>query len=575
MTRPLLNEALISVVLPVFNEAKVLEELRRRVQSALAACGTGQEIIFVNDGSTDDTAQILDSLAQRHSHVRVIHLARNFGHQAAIQAGLCHARGDAVVLMDSDLQDSPEAIGRLVAEWITGYDVVYAVRRDRPEAIWKRCLFAGFHALLSRVASNTIPSDAGNFSIIDARVVREIVALGERDRYLPGLRGWVGFKQRGVEVSRERRYDDRPRVSLGGLFRLAKTAIFSFSSFPLTLFYVIAYSSLLAFVMLGSYALICKALTTLSIPGWTSNVLVASFFGAINSLGICILGEYVIRIYDQVRGRPMFVVDQTRNLHPAADNFWPEDETATWPGADRRTARDRRAANERRAAAERRDAVDRRSAVGRRAGSDWQGADPDFGSEDYLAFDAEFAAAGDLAGDDWRTQLETDEDYEDLIAEAESLMALVLPATTGAKLHAPPTDVDSTADADADASVDDPLADRLVAQSLGEDPLNQDPLIVDSLSTDEMWLVGNELPNDAQPAAPANWAADDEVVIDERLADKRTGDKRAGDKRAGDRKQSTGRRNAPEGHGQAPDSGSPTKAKAGRRGRKRKERDDK
>ena len=314
MTRPTLPDVLVSVVLPVYNEAHVLEELCNRVSDSVALCGVRQEIIFVNDGSTDGSPEILDALAQRHPFVRVIHFSRNFGHQAAVQAGLEHARGNAVILMDSDLQDSPEAIGRLVAEWICGYDVVYALRRDRPEAWWKRTLFAGFHRLLSHVASTSIPVDAGNFSLIDARVVREIVQLAERDRYLPGLRSWVGFKQRGVEVRRNARYDGRPRVSMRGLWQLAKTAIFSFSSFPLTTFYLIGYGSLAMFFGLGAFSLYCRPFTSMAVPGWTSEVLVASFFGAVNALGISILGEYVIRIYDQVRGRPMYLIERTHNF---------------------------------------------------------------------------------------------------------------------------------------------------------------------------------------------------------------------------------------------------------------------
>jgi dolichol-phosphate mannosyltransferase len=314
MNRPPLRETLISVVLPVFNEANVLEELHTRVSEAVAQCGTRHEIVFVNDGSTDSSPQILDLLAERHANVRVIHFSRNFGHQAAVQAGLAHARGHAIILMDSDLQDAPEALGRLIAEWVCGYDVIYALRRERPEAWWKRCLFATFHRLLARVASTPMPTDAGNFSLIDGRVAKEIVALGERDRYLPGLRSWVGFKQRGIEVRRNPRYDGKPRVSFRGLWRLAKTAIFSFSSFPLTTFYLIGYTALGVFVALGSYSLFCKLVTAVAIPGWTSNVLVASFFGAVNALGISILGEYVIRIYDQVRGRPLYLVERTCNV---------------------------------------------------------------------------------------------------------------------------------------------------------------------------------------------------------------------------------------------------------------------
>jgi dolichol-phosphate mannosyltransferase len=250
-------------------------------------------------------------------------LARNFGHQAAVQAGLEHAHGDAVVLMDSDLQDSPEAIPLFVAEWRAGCDVVYALRTQRKEGLLKRALFAGFHRLMASIASVPIPADAGIFCLVDRRVARQIVALGESDRYFPGLRSWVGFRQKGIEVERSARYDETPRVSLMGLCRLAKTAIFSFSTFPLRFFYLIGASAGAVFVGLSGYSLFCKLFTGLAIPGWTSHVLIGSFFGALNSLGICILGEYVIRIYDQVRHRPLYLVDHTVNMTSAE---WAEEE---------------------------------------------------------------------------------------------------------------------------------------------------------------------------------------------------------------------------------------------------------
>jgi polyisoprenyl-phosphate glycosyltransferase len=312
--RPPLCEVLVSAVLPVYNEVGVLDELYQRVSRAILSTGARYEIVIVNDGSRDGTGEVLDSLAARHPEVKVLHFTRNFGHQAAVQAGLEHAVGNVVVLMDSDLQDSPEAIPRLLGQWQAGYDVVYAIRTDRQEAWWKRLLFAAFHRTLSRVAATNVPADAGNFSMIDARVVREIVTLGERDRYLPGLRSWVGFRQKGVEVRRNARYDGRPRVSLWGLWRLAKTALFSFSTFPLTLFYAIGYGSFAVFLGLAAFTLGCRLMTELAIPGWTSTVLVASFFGAINALGISILGEYVVRIYDQVRGRPLYLIEREVNL---------------------------------------------------------------------------------------------------------------------------------------------------------------------------------------------------------------------------------------------------------------------
>jgi glycosyltransferase involved in cell wall biosynthesis len=236
-----------------------------------------------------------------------------------VQAGLAHAQGDVVLLMDSDMQDAPEAIGRFLMQWQAGYDVVYAVRSHRQEPLWKRCLFAGFHRTLAAIAKTPIPVDAGNFSLMDARVVREIVRLGECDRYLPGLRSWVGYKQKGIEIRRLPRYDGRPRVSLGGLWRLAKTAIFSFSTFPLGVFSLIGYSALAVFGMLSGYSLYCRLFTQLAVPGWTSHVLIGSFFGAVNALGISMLGEYVARIYDQVRGRPMYLVDRSVNLQSSAD----------------------------------------------------------------------------------------------------------------------------------------------------------------------------------------------------------------------------------------------------------------
>jgi glycosyltransferase involved in cell wall biosynthesis len=312
--RPLPHETLLSIVLPVYNEAQVLPVLAGRITKALWNSNVAYEMIFVNDGSCDKSGEILDQLAAHCSRIRVVHLARNFGHQAAVHAGLAHARGDAVVLMDSDLQDVPEAIPEMLRRWQAGEDVVYALRVQRKEGGWKRLGFAAFHRLMARVATIPIPADAGIFGLIDRRVAQWILNLPERDRYFPGLRSWVGFRQSGMEVERQARYDETSRVSLRGLFHLAKTAIFSFSTLPLTIFHVIGMVAAAVFLGLGSYALFCKFFTHLALPGWTSHILLGSFFGALNALGISILGEYVIRIYDQVRGRPLYLVDRTVNI---------------------------------------------------------------------------------------------------------------------------------------------------------------------------------------------------------------------------------------------------------------------
>jgi len=321
--RTALHEALVSVVLPVYNEANVLSLLLDQVIEATANMEADYEIVFVNDGSNDDSPRVLDQLAAGNGRVRVIHLSRNFGHQAAVQAGMAHCRGDAVVLMDSDMQDAPEAIPHFVRQWQAGYDVVYAIRTRRKENWFKRLLFASFHQLMSRVASVRLPADAGNFGLVDRRVARRIVAMGESDRYFPGLRSWVGFRQTGIEVERNARYDSTPRVSLRGLARLAKTAMFSFSPFPLVIFHVIGALATVLFVGLSCYSLSCKLFTEYAIPGWTSHILAGSFFGALNAMGIAILGEYVIRIYDQVRGRPLYLVDRTINMEICSEEDVP------------------------------------------------------------------------------------------------------------------------------------------------------------------------------------------------------------------------------------------------------------
>lgn len=303
----------VSVVLPVFNEVAVLERLLTEVSAALRETLLEYEIVFVNDGSTDGSAELLDQLAVNNSRVRVIHFSRNFGHQPAVHAGLTAARGCAIVVMDSDLQDDPRAIIAFIEKWRDGFDVVFAVRTNRKENPIKRGLFYAFYRLLERISEPHIPVDAGNFGLIDRRVCDELIALPEFSRFYPGLRHWVGFRQTGVPVERGARHDSQPRVSFWGLVRLAKTAIFSFSTVPLTLFYMVAALSCLVFVGLTSFTLYQKLWTGDASPGWASGLMTASFFGMLNALGIAVLGEYVVRIFDQVRARPQFIVERTQN----------------------------------------------------------------------------------------------------------------------------------------------------------------------------------------------------------------------------------------------------------------------
>jgi glycosyltransferase involved in cell wall biosynthesis len=312
--RPPLSDSTVAVVMPLLNEVAVIRSLVAQVTGVLDRVGCRWNVILVNDGSTDGSTELLNLMADAEPRITVLHLSRNFGHQAAVHAGLCHATADAVVLMDSDAQDDPQALAEMIQLWQEGQDVVYAVRFARKENLLKRMAFSTFHRLLGSISSVDIPRDAGNFGLLDSRVVREVISLGEVDRYFPGLRTWVGFNQCALPVERLKRHDDNPRVSFRGLISLAKTAMFSFSRVPLLAFYGLAMFSAMIGIACFCWAVYHKLFTDAAIPGWASITTLSAFFGTINALGIAIMGEYVTRIYDQVRNRPGFVVQHSRNV---------------------------------------------------------------------------------------------------------------------------------------------------------------------------------------------------------------------------------------------------------------------
>ena len=226
----------ISVVAPAYNEEDTLHEFYRRLTDVLVDLDDmDYEVIIVTDGSVDKTPDILRSLHEKNAKWRGVHFSRNFGHQAAIAAGLAHAKGDAVVMMDSDLQDPPEALPGFINQWKAGYQVVYAIRTERKESIFKRFCYALFYRILNRISTIKIPLDAGDFSLMDRKVVWELNAFSEHNRFIRGLRAWVGFRQLGVPVERSERMAGTPQYTIQKLFKLATDGFFSFSWMPLRL----------------------------------------------------------------------------------------------------------------------------------------------------------------------------------------------------------------------------------------------------------------------------------------------------------------------------------------------------
>ncbi|MBK9096247.1 MAG: glycosyltransferase family 2 protein [Anaerolineae bacterium] len=303
-----------SVVLPVFNERESLAELHRRLSSVMIALAEPYEIIYVDDGSRDGSGDLLAAIQQNDAQVRVLHLSRNFGHQAAISAGLDHAGGDAVIVLDADLQDPPEVLPALLAQWRLGFDVVYAVRRERKENLFKRSAYDIFYRLLRQVANVEIPLDAGDFCVLDRRVADVLRKMPERNRFMRGIRSWIGFRQIGVPYNRAARFAGQPKYSLLKLLRLAFDGFFSFSYLPLRL--ASLFGLLVSFLgFLLSVWTVYKRFTLPEFPsGFATIVVGVMFLGGIQLIALGVIGEYVGRIFDEVKQRPLYIIGERRGF---------------------------------------------------------------------------------------------------------------------------------------------------------------------------------------------------------------------------------------------------------------------
>jgi dolichol-phosphate mannosyltransferase len=300
----------LSVVIPVLNEQQNLEELYRRLVTTLEAVEPNFEIVFIDDGSRDRSLAIASGMAQRDARVTVISFARNFGHQAAISAGLDAAQGDAVIVMDADLQDPPEVLGKFIAKWREGHDVVYAIREQRKEGWFKRTAYALFYRLLQRVANIEIPLDAGDFCIMDRRVVDLLVKMPERNRFVRGIRSWVGLDQVGLPYERAARFAGRTNYSYGKLVTLALDGLVSFSYLPLRIISMVGIVVSVLSILLAVIYTIQKVFWGLSPPGFPTTIVAIFFLAGIQLITIGVIGEYVGRIFEEVKHRPLYIVRQ-------------------------------------------------------------------------------------------------------------------------------------------------------------------------------------------------------------------------------------------------------------------------
>jgi len=306
------NLNLLSVIVPCLNEEPVIRETHSSLVAALETIPSGGfELIYVDDGSRDATLNILREFQQADSRVRVIAFSRNFGHQIAITAGLEHARGDAVVFIDADLQDPPEVILEMLEHWRHGKDVAYGVRSDREgETAFKLWTAKAFYQMINRLSDTAIPHDTGDFRLMDREVVNALLAMPERDRFIRGMVAWVGFKQEPVHYRRAARFAGETKYPLKKMLSFAVDGVLSFSRVPLRLAtYLGIFASSLA--LLGIlYALVFRLFTDIWVAGWTFQIIAILFFSGVQLLFLGVMGEYVGRIYGEVKRRPLYLVSE-------------------------------------------------------------------------------------------------------------------------------------------------------------------------------------------------------------------------------------------------------------------------
>ncbi len=301
-----------SIVAPAYNEEEVLPEFYRRVREVMDSIGEPWELILINDGSRDNTLAIMRELHAQDPRVKIVSFSRNFGHQLAITAGLDYAEGDAVIIIDADLQDPPEVIRDLIEKWRQGYDVVYAIRKERKGESWfKEWTAKMFYRLIYRITDVEIPKDTGDFRLMDRKVVEALRTMRERNRFMRGLSVWVGFKQTGVYYVREPRFAGETKYPFRKMLKFALDAITSFSYIPLQLATYFGFAIALISLVGMLIAVYLRLATGRALLGQATTLVAVLFLGGIQLIFLGIIGEYLGRIYDEVKARPLYVVAET------------------------------------------------------------------------------------------------------------------------------------------------------------------------------------------------------------------------------------------------------------------------
>lgn len=303
----------ISIVLPIFNEEKnipiLVSELIKNLEAYL-----NYEIIFVNDGSTDNSEPIITGYCNENSKIKLINLSRNFGHQEALIAGLENAGGDAVIMMDGDLQDPPSLIPKMIEKWKEGYEVVYSVKKTRKEKFLRKFFFKIFYKVFNFLSEVKMPMESGIFSLIDKKVLKIIISLEEKNKYIAGLRYWVGFNQTSIEFERPERLEGQPKQTFAKLLKLAMDGIFSFSNKPLEIAFWIGFITIITSLFLILVIIYIKLFTTKAIPGYATYTSIILFMGGMNIFISGILGRYISMIFKDTKNRPVYLVKNKINM---------------------------------------------------------------------------------------------------------------------------------------------------------------------------------------------------------------------------------------------------------------------